>query len=152
MPYIYSTATCSGTYCDYGPIDKNAGQNIARKKVTIKGGHGVASQARGPSMGGIYTPIGVVTEVSDSDLEFLLANKSFQRHMAAGFMTVDKKKVEPAKKAIDMAQKDGSAPVTLKDFEDSESSEPGLRILKAKPQQDPIVEEIVQKPKHKSRK
>lgn len=151
MPYVYSTITSGTTYCDYGPPNNSAGHSVARKRVTIKGGHGVASQVRGPLIGQVYTPYGVATEVSDADLEFLLANKSFQRHMAAGFITVDKKKVDVEKRAAGMAQKDGSAPVTLKDFEESEDSEPGLRILKAKSEQT-VAEETVAPPKHKSKK
>jgi hypothetical protein len=52
--------------------------------------------------------------------------------MAAGFMRVEKRKHDPEKIAADMAQKDGSAPLTPKDFEKSENSEPGSSIYKKK--------------------
>jgi|SRR5271165_5349357 len=133
MPYVYSTATCAGTYVDYGPTEPNSKQHaVARRKVTIHGGHGVAHPTRGPIQGHIHTPRGVVTEVSDEDLEFLMQDKNFQRHMAAGFMRVEKKKYETEKMAADMAEKDGSAPLTPKDFEKSENSEPGSDIYKKK--------------------
>lgn len=152
MPYVYSTSANNGTYCDYGPgnsDDKNRGHHVARKKVTIRGGHGVAAQQKGAGYGGIHTPMGVMTEVNDEDMEFLLQNKSFQRHIAAGFITYDKKKVDPAKRAQDMAPKDGGAPVTPKDFEESENSSPDARIYKRK---ETIGEEVVNAPKPKSKK
>src|SRR5579859_1519785 len=113
MPYVYSTATCSTNYCEYAPTDdKNKGHAVIRKKVLIQGGHGIASQFHNGGMGHIHTPKGVATEVSEEDLEFLLQDKNFIRHMEAGFITVDKKKVDPAKRAENMKQKDGSAPLT----------------------------------------
>ena len=132
MPYIYSTATCSGTYCQYPPPNTTSGHNTAIRRVTIKGGHGLASPIRGHIHGLIHTPQGVVTQVTQDELDFLMSNRSFLRHMKAGFITVDDRKVDPEKKAASMAQKDGSAPKTPADFEVSEHSDRNLKIYKEK--------------------
>ena len=132
MPYVYSTITNPTSYVDYGSIDPNSGHAIIRKRVNIAGGHGVAIANRGMAQGNIHTPRGVATEVSESDLEFLLQNREFKRHMAAGFVTVDTKQVDPAKRAADMAEKDGSAPMTEADFEKSDQSSDEAPIFKSK--------------------
>lgn len=123
--YVYSTATCSTFYCAYQKTNEKDLGRIS-KKVEIKGGHGVATQKT------CITPRGVVTVVSDEDLDFLMQNKSFQRHIKAGFITVDKKEVAPEKKAKDMEDKDGSAPITPKDFVESDSSTSDTKIYKKK--------------------
>ena len=134
--YVYSTATNSGTYVEY---EKNMASDIAIPKkwpdgkpmrVTIKGGHGVANKH-------MFTPRGVVTKVDDREMEWLLTNPAFKRHMDKGFITYDKKNIAPEKKARDMEQKDGSAPLTPGDYEETENSHPGHRIYKAK--NDPLA-------------
>ncbi len=70
--------------------------------------------------------------VSDEDLEFLMKNDSFIKHMKAGFLTIDKKEVAPEKKAKDMAQKDGSAPLTPADFAAGENSSTETKVYKKK--------------------
>lgn len=132
MPYVYSTITSPTTYCDYGPPNKNAGHAEIKHKVTIKGGHGLAVMVRGPIVGKTYTPIGVVTEVTDEELAFLEQNTAFQRHVKAGFLIVDNRKRDPEKYVNDMNPKDGSAPLTPKDFEQSEHSTDDTKIFKAK--------------------
>ena len=131
MYYVYSTATCSGTYAvyeqnsskDLGIIKKRPdGTKIA---IVINGGHGVANKH-------FVTPRGVVTKVSDEDMEILLADQGFQRHMKAGFLSYEKKEVAPEKKAESMAQKDGSAPLTPADFEEGEASSKETKVYKKK--------------------
>lgn len=131
MYYVYSTATCPIDYVvyvkntsnDLGVVQKHP--NGKQMRVTIKGGHGVANK-------NLVTPRGVVTEVSDEDMQLLLEDKIFQRHMKAGFMSYDKKNVDPEKKAASMEDKDGSAPLTPKDFEESENSTSENKIYKKK--------------------
>lgn len=135
MPaYVYSTATNSITYVEY---EKNASNELAipRKwpdgkpmKVTIQGGHGVATKH-------FITPKGIITQISDNEMEWLLTNPSFKKHVAKGFMTYDKKKIDPEKKAKDMQDKDGSAPLTPSDYIESENSSPGNKIYKMKERQ-----------------
>lgn len=131
MFYVYSTATCPISYVSYvqnssndlGVIKKRAdGSKIA---VTINGGHGVANKH-------LVTPKGVVTEVSDEDMEFLLQDRLFQKHMKAGFMAYDKKEIAPAKKAKDMTDKDKSAPLVPSDFEEAEASTGDTKVYKKK--------------------
>lgn len=118
--YIYSTATCGAFYTLY---EVNNSKDIAVPKkfngkicqVEIKGGHGVANK-------NLVTPKGVVTQVTDEEFELLQQNASFQKHVQAGFISFDKKEVAPEKKAVDMEAKDGSAPITPKDFEEGENS------------------------------
>lgn len=133
--YVYSTATCSGTYVEY---EKNSSNELSIKKkwpngqpmqVTIQGGHGVAQAS---SSSHIFTPKGVVTQVTDDEMEWLLTNPAFKRHMDRGFISYDKKRVDPEKKAKDMAQKDGCAPITPSDYIKSENSSNDTPIYKAK--------------------
>jgi hypothetical protein len=115
MYYVYSTATCG---CDYVQYQDNGSKDLGVIKkrpngkpwvVSINGGHGVATKH-------MWTPKGVVTQVSDEDMEFLLSTPSFNRHMKAGFLTYDKKNVAPEKKAAMMEDGDGSKPLTPADF------------------------------------
>jgi len=137
MHYIYSTATCPIDYVKYKPAsisegkDRNGGStghNQVTKRVKINGGHGINNKY-------MFTPRGVVTQVSDEDFEFLMQDDAFQRHVKLGYMSFDKKKVEPEKKAKNMAEKDGSFPLTPKDFEKGENDTDDCRIYKgiAKP-------------------
>jgi hypothetical protein len=131
MFYVYSTATCPICYVKYKPLTESekslrgaaSGHSEILKKVTIKGGHGVNTKI-------LVTPKGVVTQVSDEDMEFLLKNESFQRHLKSGYMDYDKKKIDPEKKAKNMAEKDGSAPLTPKQFEKGENDNSDLRVYK----------------------
>lgn len=132
MPfYVYSTATNSITYVEY---EKNASSDIAivktwpdglPMKVTINGGHGVANKH-------FLTPRGVVTQIQDREMEYLLTNEAFIRHVDKGFMVYDKKKVNPEKKARDMQDKDGSAPITPSDYIESENSTSTNKVYKMK--------------------
>lgn len=127
MPYVYSTATCAGAYIEYAPdTNKNAGYAKEIRRVTIQGGHGVATK-------NLITPKGVMTKVTEEELDFLLKNESFLRHMKAGFMSYDKNKVDPEKKAASMAKGDNSAPLTPTDFKQGEHSSADSRIYTGKP-------------------
>lgn len=122
MPYVFSTATNATSYIQYKPdTDKTSGFSEVLRKVTIKGGHGVATK-------NLITPKGVATKVTEDELEFLLENEAFQRHMRAGFVSYDKNKADPEKKAANMAKRDGCAPLTPDDFKESEYSSPDARI------------------------
>jgi len=109
--YIYSTLTTGMTYTSY----KQGGADlpVVEHRVHVAGGANVADKH-------LLTPRGVVTEVSDEDLEHLERNQLFQRHKANGFILVDTIKVDPEiKVAADMEQKDDSAPLTPEDYPDS---------------------------------
>ena len=72
---------------------------------------------------------GLFTEVTDADLDMLMQNEAFTKGIKDGFFIVDKKKVDTEKHAVNMNPKDGSAPMTPKDFEESENSAPDAKIF-----------------------
>lgn len=110
MPYVYSTLTCDNEYTDW--IVTGTGEAIKHRvkhSVKIAGGHGLMNK-------NFITPLGVVTEVSDSDMEFLLKNDHFKLHKDNGYITVEKKKAETEKVAADLKLRDESAPITPSDY------------------------------------
>lgn len=139
MHYVYSTSTCSGTYCLYAPANSSGGHAIIKKKVTIQGGHKVATPYKGLNNIAVHTPNGVLTPVSDEDMEFLLQNKSFLRHVAAGHLSYDKKKVDTEVKVKNMTQEDASSPLTPAHFDKGENSNEDSPIYKANLQKNPKV-------------
>lgn len=126
MPFIYSTLTCSNTFVLYAPKSDPHALSRVVKRIEIHGGHGMKNPKA------LDTPRGVVTRVSDEELELLQQSSSFKRQVAAGFIVVDKKEVDPAKKAADMAEKDASAPLTPDDFVKSEDSTDEIALYKNK--------------------
>lgn len=126
MPFIYSTLTCNNTFAVFAPKSDSKSMSRIVKKIEILGGHGMKNPK------GIDTPQGVVTKVTDGELELLESMIGFRKQVEAGYIVVDKKKVEPNKKAADMNPKDKSAPLTPKDFEKSDSSSAELPIYKRK--------------------
>lgn len=131
MFYVYSTITNNTFYSVY---ENNSSKDLGMIKkrpdgtklsIEIKGGHGVANKH-------FVTPRGVVTTVSDADMEVLQNIPAFKRHLDAGFISFEKKNVDPEKKVASMADKDGSAPITPKDFEESENSTPESKVYKKK--------------------
>ena len=127
MPYVYSTATSAITYVEYEPdIEKKSGHSKIVRKVTINGGHGVATK-------NLITPKGIMTKITDDDFEWLVQQPSFQNHMKRGFMSYDKNKIDPEKKAANMAKGDQSAPLTPNDFEKGGYSDENSRIYTGAP-------------------
>lgn len=107
MQYVYSTLTCDNDYAEWV---KNGDQQSIQRVVRINGGHGLMTKH-------MLTPLGIVTEVSDEDLEFLERNDAFKLHVANGFITVDKKKVDPEKAAANMKRRDKSSQIVPSDYE-----------------------------------
>lgn len=106
MPYVYSSLTSPNEYVEW---IKQGDQTTIAKSVRIEGGSGVMNK-------NFLTPLGIVTEVSDADLEFLMKNDHFKFHMENGFIKVDKKKMDTEKAVSDMNLQDGSAPFTPADY------------------------------------
>lgn len=104
MPYITSTMGCGVNYAIYG---KSAGGlPVVKKEITINGGANVINKV-------FATPNGVVTQVSDADLELLEAHPLFKRHKEAGFIKVTKtEKVD----VVGLESKDKSAQLVEGDF------------------------------------
>ncbi len=107
--FVYSTHTNSIRYVEWMP-EKTQNFNIVKKSIVIKGGHGLCNK-------NMITAEGVVTSVSDSDMEWLLTLESFQEDIKHGYIRHSKRK-EDSEKVVkrDMQTKDGSAPLTPKDY------------------------------------
>lgn len=86
MAYIFSTLS--------------SGVNFGN--VAIKGGAGVADRRT------LVTPQGVVTKVTDSQLEQLQQNETFQRFVKNGVLTVSKHSGDADKVASSMEQNNAS--------------------------------------------
>lgn len=104
MPYITSTMGCGVNYAIYGKTA--GGLSVIKKEIVVNGGTGVINK--------LYaTPNGVVTEVTDEELELLEAHPLFKKHKAAGYIKVQKtEKVD----TTDLQEKDKSAQLVEKDF------------------------------------
>ena len=102
--YICSTLTNDQHYTNYKA--SNGGPAVAVEAVTIKGGSNRADMR-------LITPRGVVTEVTDEQMEILNRNHVFKAHVTSGHIVVNKTSVAP-EKTVDahMEAKDGSAPYT----------------------------------------
>lgn len=111
--YVYSTLSCNQIYADYRKTE--GGTLEITHKVNIAGGANVARDKLG-------TPRGIVTEVSEDDMTFLMNNHAFLTHKKNGFITVSEAKVDPECVVPDMIQADESAPVTPNDFVDDDES------------------------------
>jgi hypothetical protein len=121
------------SHTDYADWVTHAGLRSIQKKVTVKGGAGIALQGGGQI---VDTPYGVRTEVSDEDAAFLLANDHFKEHMKNGFVKIVNRPVDPDDAAKSMATDDGSRPKNAGDVEDykkrnAAKTEPGTPPLQA---------------------
>lgn len=103
MPYVYSTASNSAKYCAYDTSQPAGAPALLIKEVLIQGGANIGAK-------GLQTPLGVATHVSDEDLEFLMNNPAFKRHVAKGHLIVSSNKKDANKVAADMTPTDNSAP------------------------------------------
>lgn len=101
MPYITSTATSGTDYALYRTTE--AGLVEVAKVISIKGGANCANKV-------YVTPEAVATKVSDDELELLMKNPEFQRHLKAGFLKISKISVSENNKG--MIEEDKSAPMT----------------------------------------
>lgn len=108
--YICSTVTAHLEIVEYdtnsGPVPR------VKHKVNLLGGANLPPKT-------LVTPAGVVTPVSAEDLDFLVANREFQRLQREGFVTIMRGKSEDDLTAAisGMTPKDRSAPATPRDFE-----------------------------------
>ncbi len=111
--YIYSTLANDQRYTNW--IKGGGDVPVEVHNVLIKGGAGVANDR-------FVTPLGVVTEIDDFDLEELRKNAGFNQHEKDGFVSVSTKKVEAEKAAANMNLKDESAPMTDADYTTEDDS------------------------------
>lgn len=127
MPHIVSTLAAGNNYNVYEPKPANnkaSGVNVVKRTIAINGGANVAK--RGGETG-VLVPRGVVTSVSETDLELLEANPHFKEHVKRGFLKVMNEKVSGNKAAKDLNSDDESKALTIEDTKE------GGRIAGAKP-------------------
>lgn len=119
--YVYSTASCDNYYCVYEKTDVQAASHIIKAKVLIRGGANVSNE-------NLITPKGVMTRVTQAQMDILEASEGFKRHRLAGFIKVEKTAKNPDKVAEEMTPKDGSAPITPNDKHILQGAKPVLNI------------------------
>lgn len=107
--YVYSTLANDQRYTEWH--DSGNDLPIEGRGVFIKGGTGVANDR-------LITPIGVMTEIDESELAILEKCPIFNMHRKNGFVTVEKSKVDAEKVAADLSLEDASAPMTPSDYKD----------------------------------
>lgn len=107
--YVFSTITNDNCYVGY-VVGRDLHQ--VAKSVLIKGGANRADGSRN-----IFTPNGVMSIVTDEDMNFLLQNDSFLKHIERGFITHTPYKAEADEVAEDMTNRDGSAQMKPEDFD-----------------------------------
>lgn len=105
--YIYSTLTGSQAYQVYRK--GGADLPVVDKTILVAGGANVANDH-------FITPKGVVTSITDDDLQLLEQNPVFALHKANGFITVEAKEVSVERVVSDMEARDEAAPLTESDF------------------------------------
>ena len=109
--YVFSTLANDQLYQNYSVNVGN--EPVKNTAVFIKGGTGVATK-------NFITPLGVPTEITSEELEYLEKNPSFEKHKKDGFIIVQTKKAPAEKVAADMARNDKSAPLTPSDYIDKD--------------------------------
>jgi hypothetical protein len=116
--YVYSTLTNSVIYT---PGDKNSPlhANPMLARIHIRGGANIAHRT---ISGGLYTPKGVMTEVTDDQMDALKANQHFQNHVEKGFINFEKKKVKLEKGIANLEEADKSRP-----YDPTRMPAPGLK-------------------------
>ena len=124
--YVYSTMTASVTYCAW----RKGGGDVPSiaQSVTINGGSNVVDKF-------IRTPLGVMTEITQDQLDIMEQDGVYQIHKAKGFITVDAN-LHDVEKVVagNMESSDASAQLTPNDFVDGPK---------------PVEVEEVKAPKHK---
>lgn len=117
--YVYSTLAADTAYTEW--VEGGGEIRTPGRTVTIKGGTGVANK-------NFITPMGVVTKVTEEELELLKANPVFRKHEDGGFIRYSSANVDPEKVATkDMETRDNSAPIVPEDYSDDENA-PGVKV------------------------
>jgi len=103
--FVFSTLSNSNKYQNFAPAP-NGGIPEPVESVTIAGGANVIGKH-------FITPHGVMTEVTEAQMEILNSNFLFKQHVKSGHIVVRDTKVDPEKAVKSgMEKTDGSAPVT----------------------------------------
>lgn len=109
--YAYNTMTAGVTYTLYE--ENPSGLNVVKAQVDIAGGANVPNK-------NLVTPLGVVTEITDDQLDILKQIPLFHEHVKNGFLVIQKRKDDVEAVVPDMVSRDDSAPLTPNDFVDGD--------------------------------
>lgn len=117
--YVYSTLSADVVY----PVTEQRGNELPTtiRSTLIRGKAGVADKR-------LFTPLGAVTEVTESQLKDLEANDVFKLHVQNGFIKVDKKKVDVEAASHDMGSDDGSRPMNPGSFADIQAEGQQVKV------------------------
>jgi len=110
--YIYSTCPQDYAFAVWQLLPD--GSSKAIRHILVKGGAQLAVQAGA----GFHTPLGVVTKVSDEELDLLRKDWSFNHYVSQGFMHIDSNKIDVEKAAGDMNIDVPGAPISESDILD----------------------------------
>lgn len=111
MPYITSTMSASVSYATYKQTA--GGLPVVDREIVIDGGANVMNKKL------LVTPNGVVTKVSDEELELLEQHPLFKMHKANGYVRVSKSNPQEDIEKVDtgnMEKKDASAQRVNSDY------------------------------------
>lgn len=116
--FIYSTLAAAVTYLNHSkgggdlPVAEGEG-------VLIHGGTGVFNSNQ------LVTPLGVVTEVTAEQLEYLQRNEVYKLHKQNGFIVESDSKKDPERVVGEgMEAGDGSRQLVTEDFTTGDDTEP----------------------------
>lgn len=123
MFHVYSTATCDMIYTDHQIGVERGSLPQVKRKVLIRGGSNIADRRT------FVTNLGIVTTVTDEDMQFLKNNKGFQDAVQKGFMTFSEHKVDPEVAAAEMDTRDGSAPLRPEDFAEKDQEKEPVPVI-----------------------
>lgn len=117
--YIVSTCSAPMEFPVYGPVNNRMVQAKVLRKIIIKGGANVIDKHT------LVVPQGVVTEITEADLEELQKMEAFKRMVTRGFLAVrdtDKLELDKHGHVDGMAIKDGSAQIVDAEHASGEDS------------------------------
>lgn len=107
MPYVLSKLANTQIYTQYAK-DVSNNINIAVQQVEIKGGSDVTNK-------NLITPNGVITQVTNNQLDILKSNIDFQKHLEKGY--VNYFAFNPnMDKEVEKMERDKSVPLTPDDY------------------------------------
>lgn len=118
--FVYSTCTNGTDFVEWA----SGANDIPRKvrSVSIQGGAGIVQRRT------LVTMLGVKTDVTQEDMDFLNSNQEFMRMKSEGWLTVVKAsgwQADPDSVAADMSQRDGSSPFVPNDFGEEDAPRVG---------------------------
>lgn len=114
MPFVLSKLANTQVYTKYAKGIDNV--NIPVEQVEIKGGADITDK-------NLVTPQGVITKVTDAQLEILKENKDFQKHLENGHINYFNH-TPNVEKQTEKMEKDKSAPLTPEHYKKQGKKEP----------------------------